>query len=77
MKSILFVLFLSIGMSIYSANSATVDQLSINLERIVPIDLVLQKANKSDENIIAYNSYYVFEWLYKDSPFIKKLIVLV
>ncbi|WP_138940667.1 hypothetical protein [Aquimarina agarivorans] len=76
MKSILFVLFLGFGMSAFAANTATKNHLSLELNTVILKDDFLQKANKSDKNEVTYQSYYAFEWLYRDSPFIKKLIVL-
>ncbi len=80
MKSILFVIFLVFGMSVYASNTGIKNHLSLELDsailaKEIPLSTKIT-GEKTNENIIAYNSYYAFEWLYKDSPFIKKLIVL-
>ncbi len=76
MKSILFVLFFGIGISAFSATTVTADHLSLGLERTIMLKEIPLNTKNTDEKLVAYNSYYAFEWLYKDSPFIKKLIVL-
>ncbi|WP_010180468.1 hypothetical protein [Aquimarina agarilytica] len=76
MKSVLFVLFFSLGMAAFSANTVIDNDFSLELKKDILVNKNLQKTKKSDKGDIAYNSYYAFEWLYKDSPFIKKLIVL-
>ena len=79
MKSIFTILFLSLGMSMFSANTVeknvqlNVKEVNVQKEKVTEIK---DEVKIDENNVVAFQVYYAFKWLYVDSPFIKKLDAL-
>jgi len=68
-----FMFFFVLSSSAFSFN--TLENRSVEIKEVVD---VLENGdplstNNSDENAIVFECYYTVKWLYKESPFIKKL----
>ncbi len=76
MKYFVFAFFFVLSFTAFSANK-TVEVPFIVLDNIETIKTETSKDSKdSKENTVAFECYYTVEWLYIDSPFIKKLDAL-
>lgn len=76
MKFFAFIFFFALSFTAFSANKLPETPLKVldNLETIeTKVEL---KTNNSEDNVLAFECYYTVEWLYRDSPFIKKLDAL-
>ena len=79
MKSIFTILFLSLGMSMFSANTVK-KNVEVQVKEVVIKKETATETKKEvsidENNAVAFQVYYAFKWLYTDSPFIKKLDAL-
>ena len=79
MKYLAFMFFFGLSFTAFSANTLSeapikfLDNLEVNESKIETIEI---ENENSQENAVAFECYYTVEWLYIDSPFIKKLDAL-
>ena len=84
MKYFIFIFFFVFSFTAFSANTVSEVSLEVSLEvplevldTLDPVEIETElKVNSSNENAVAFECYYTVEWLYTDSPFIKKLDAL-
>ena len=79
MKYFVFVLFFGFTFTAFSANNVSeAPPLEIVAHLEVADNKIESETNETDvNNAVAFECYYTVEWLYTDSPFIKKLDALV
>ena len=76
MKYFIFIFFFVFSFTAFSANTVSEVPLEV-LDTLDPVEIETElKVNSSNENAVAFECYYTVEWLYTDSPFIKKLDAL-
>ena len=76
MKYLVFMFFFGLSFTAFSANNeykAPFEALEDLQVKELKIEL---NTNNLEENAVAFECYYTVEWLYIDSPFIKKLDAL-
>ena len=76
MKYLVFVLFFGFTFSAFSANTISEAPLEIIANLEVEENTIELDTKKLEDNAVAFECYYTVEWLYTDSPFIKKLDAL-
>ena len=76
MKYFVFLFIFGLSFTAFSANTVSEVRLEV-LDTLKQAETEKElKAGDSYENVIAFECYYTVEWLYIDSPFIKKLDAL-
>lgn len=80
MKYFIFIFFFVFSSTAFSANTVSEVSIEVSLEvldTLDPVEIETElKINSSNESAVAFECYYTVEWLYTDSPFIKKLDAL-
>lgn len=75
MKYFVFMFFFGLSFTALSANTVMDDSLKV-LNNISTTEIINEVPTTSNDNAVAFECYYTVEWLYIDSPFIKKLDAL-
>lgn len=75
MKYFVFMFFFGLSLTAFSANTVMDESLKV-LNNLPITEITNESSDTSVENAVVFECYYTVEWLYIDSPFIKKLDAL-